>query len=251
MATRDYKQALSRHYESGRLAERLRAALMELGKNPDAPTLDDLGSLDQFHTGGRAATRELARAAALKPETRVLDVGGGMGGPARTLAEEFGCLVTVLEPNDEFREVGEWLTAVTRLSERVFFKSGDALDIPFEDETFDCVWTQNSSMNIEDKEQLYREFHRVLRAGGRLALQEIMAGPLSPAHYPTAWATDSSMSFLRPPDECRSLLTGVGFRELEWTNFSETGSVPGQQAPQPATTTPEPSVGVIVFGEER
>ena len=128
--------------------------------------MEGLAPLDQLHIRGKEATLDLARLAELTPGMLVLDVGGGIGGPARTLANEFGCVVTVLDLTEEFCRVGEMLTARTGLSDRVTFRPGNALDMPFPSSSFDRVWVQHSSMNIAAKERLFAEIHRVLRPGG-------------------------------------------------------------------------------------
>jgi MPBQ/MSBQ methyltransferase len=89
-------RSVSEHYARGDLAARILAALRAAGKDPDALTIEDLAPVDQFHIRGRDATLELARLAGITSEMRVLDAGGGLGGPARTLASEFGCIVEVL-----------------------------------------------------------------------------------------------------------------------------------------------------------
>ncbi|CAA9452538.1 MAG: hypothetical protein AVDCRST_MAG80-2450 [uncultured Rubrobacteraceae bacterium] len=147
---------------------------------------------------------------------RVLDVGGGLGGPARNLASEIGCSVEVLDVTEEFCRAGEILTTRTGLGDLVSFRHASALDMPHPDASFDVVWMQHSSMNIADKERLYAEIHRVLRPGGHLALHEIMAGPVTPIHFPVPWARGPEISFLRPPEEVRALITGIGFEESAW-----------------------------------
>ena len=136
---------------------------------------------DHFHSGGKAATVRLARLFGARPGLRVLDVGGGLGGPARTLAVEYGCDVTVVDLTESYVHAARVLTARLGLGERVRHEVGDALALPYPDGAFDVVWTQNSGMNIADKRRLYEGFHRVLRPGGLLALQEPMAGPVQPA----------------------------------------------------------------------
>lgn len=209
-------QAVDSHYSRSDLGEAILAAVVAAGKDPDVLTIEDLAPVDQFHIGGKAATLEHARLAGLKPGLRVLDVGGGLGGPARTLAQEFGCMVEVLDLTEEYCRVGQVLTARTGLADHVSFRHGNALDMPFADGTFDLVWTQHSSMNIADKERLYHEISRVLRPGGCLALHEIMAGPVTPIHFPVPWARDPAISFLRPPADVRALLLDLGFREQAW-----------------------------------
>lgn len=214
------REAIERHYRQENLAARILEGLRAMGKNATAPTPEDLAPVDQFHTGGLRATRELAELAGLRKEATVLDVGGGLGGPARTLAHEFGCRVTVLDLTEEFCRAGELLTARTGLAERVRFRCGTAVEMPFADSSFDVVWTQHSTMNIEDKWRLYTEAYRVLRPGGRLAMHEIMAGPVQPIHFPVPWARDPAISHLRPPEEVRALLAASGFKAVTWVDAS-------------------------------
>jgi SAM-dependent methyltransferase len=178
----------------------------------------ELAPVDQFHTAGREATIELARRASLPAGATVLDVGGGIGGPARTLASDFGCAVTVLDLTEAFCRAGEVLTDLTGLSALVNFCHGVALALPFDVASFDVVWSQHSTMNIPDKDRLYREIRRVLRPGGRLAFHEIMAGPVKPVHFPVPWAREPAISFLRSPAEVRALLADLGFREVAWVD---------------------------------
>ena len=159
-------------------------ALSAGGRDLDALTVDDLAPSDQFHGGGKPATVRLARRAALEPGQHVLDVGGGLGGPARTLAAEFGCRVTSVDLTETYVRAAAMLTRRLGLAGRVTHRTANALALPFDDGVFDVVWTQNSGMNIADKRRLYAGFHRVLRPGGRLAIQEPMAGPGDPPIFP-------------------------------------------------------------------
>jgi len=219
-------------------------ALAAAGKHVDALTIDDLAPADQFHSGGKNATQRLARLANLRPGMRVLDVGGGLGGPARTLAVEFGCDVTVVDLTESYVQTGEALTARLRLADRVRHRVGDALALDVGASTFDVVWTQNSGMNIADKERLYAGFARVLRPGGLLALQEPMAGPVQPVVFPVMWARDAAASFLRPPGEMRGVIAATGFQVRAWDDVTA-------EAVGPSTGASGPAHGVqrIVMGE--
>lgn len=218
MSRKDDYRSVGEHYARGDLAAVILAALDEAGKDPDSITARDLTPVDQLHTRGKDATLELARLASVTHEMRVLDVGGGLGGPARTLAGEIGCSVEVLDVTEEFCRAGEMLTTRTGLGDLVSFRHASALDMPHPDASFDAVWMQHSSMNIADKERLFAEIQRVLRPGGRLALHEIMAGPVAPIHFPVPWARGPEISFPRPPEEIRALITGIGFEESAWVN---------------------------------
>ena len=124
--------------------------------------------------------------------------------------------MTVLDLTPEYCAVGETLTTWTRLTHRVSFVHASALDMPFDDASFDVAWTQHASMNISDKDRLFREVARVVRPGGRFAFFDILAGPSQPIHFPVPWAADPSFSFLLSPDETRAMIVREGFRETTW-----------------------------------
>ena len=122
--------------------------------------------------------------------------------------------------------------------------------MPYPDATFDVAWMQHSSMNIADKERLYAEIRRILRPGGRLAMHEILAGEVSPIHFPVPWARDPSLSHLRPPEEVRALLKDLGFEELVWSDET-TSALRWQQKRLAATPGGPPPLGVhLVFGDD-
>jgi ubiquinone/menaquinone biosynthesis C-methylase UbiE len=235
---------MNKHWEREHLAESILAAVAAAGKNPDALTIDDLAVTDQFHGGGKRVTARLATRLGARPGLRVLDVGGGLGGPARTLAVDFGCHVTVVDLTESYVRAGRMLTARLGLDARVSHGVGSALELPFPDGQFDVVWTQNSGMNIADKARLYAGFHRVLRPGGLLALQEPMAGPMQPPIFPLMWANDPSTSFLRTPADMRALVASAGFVERAWDDL--TADTAG---PATAERVPPHSVQRLIMGD--
>ena len=208
-------QAVAEHYGKRDLAQTILAALRAAGKDVARMTIDDLAPVDEFHTGGRNATARLAQLAEVKAGQRVLDVGCGIGGPSRYLASTFGCAVTGIDLTAEFIEVANMLAGRTGLSGKVTYRQGNALELPFADASFDLVWSQNAAMNIEDRARLYGEMRRVLKTSGRLAIQDVAAGPGGEPYYPAPWASDQSISFLMTPQRTRDLLERAGFRVLQ------------------------------------
>ena len=204
------------HYAAGDLSARLGAALAAAGLDRRGIAAADLAPFDQFHTRGRPATLELGRAAGLGAGLRVLDLGCGIGGPARTIAGEFGCRVTGLDLVADYCRAATHLTWLTGLDERVDFVCGSALAAPFADGGCDLIWTHHAAMNIADKKRLYRECVRLLKPCGRLALNDIVAGPAGPPHFPVPWARDPAASFLATADELRGRLTAAGFQVVTW-----------------------------------
>ncbi len=211
---------VSHHYDKQDLGQTILEGLRAVGKDLDRLIPEDLNPVDQFHMGGREATLQLIQLANLPPGAKVLDAGGGLGGPARTLAAQLHCHVTVLDLSESYCQTGAELTELTGMSDKVSFEHADALNMPFDDGKFDAVWTQHSSMNIAGKEALYAEIHRVLRPGGRLAIHEVMAGPNSPVLFPVPWAREPEISFVRRPNEIRALLSASGFNEVVWFDLT-------------------------------
>lgn len=187
------------------------------------PSVENLAPADEFHIRGLAATREMAARLNLTSSTRVLDVGSGLGGPARWLAATYGCHVTGIDLTAPFCAAAEALTARMGLSDRVSFRHGSALEMPFVDESFDIAWTQHAAMNIEDKARLYMEIARVLKPGGRLALFDIMKGPGDAVLFPVPWARVPEISFLVPPEEVRDLLKRAGLTIEHWQERTHEG----------------------------
>jgi SAM-dependent methyltransferase len=220
MSDASHVQQINDYWGRDGLEQVILDSLAALDKNFDTLTIDDLAPFDQFHGGGKGATVRLARLAGLTPGMRVLDVGGGLGGPARTLAVECGCHVTVVDLTASYVRAAQVLTAQLGLEDRVTHHASDALELPFDDGAFDVVWTQNSGMNIAAKERLYEGFHRVLRPGGVLALQEPMAGSVQPPIFPVMWARDAATSFLRTPAEMRALIEAAGFHAHLWDDVT-------------------------------
>ncbi len=214
----DYDRAVDTHYGGLGLSTRILDRLRDAGKDLRHLSRDDLSGFDEFHTGGRPSTRELAWLAEIRAGMRILDVGSGIGGPARTLAAEFGCRVVGIDLTGEFCRAAHMLTALVHLSSQVAFQQGDALRLPYRDRAFDVVWSQNAIMNIGDKESLFREIWRVLRPNGIFALQAAFAGARGEIRYPTFWAPNATLNFLSTLDESRRMLTAAGLHEEVWEN---------------------------------
>jgi SAM-dependent methyltransferase len=239
---------LQAHYSARDIEERILEGLRAAGLNPEAGlSPEELGALDHFHTGGLRASRELLEVARIRAADRVLDIGAGLGGSARWLAATVGCAVDCVEMSADYCCGAELLNRLTGLQDQVRVHQGSALDLPFDDASFDMVWMQNVGMNIEDKPALYAEIARVLRPGGRYAFQEMAAGSLPTSYFPLPWATEAGDSFLVSADEMNSMLRACGFSaEL----LEDTSEVHLSRTVANATPSAAGQLGLAVFVDE-
>lgn len=248
MSNDETERTVAAHYSRSGLIDIIERGLRDSGVDPAHATVEQLAPLDHFHSFGVAGTRELMRLAGIQRDDRVLDVGGGIGGPARMLASAVGCPVTVLNLSADFCAAGEALTAWTGLADRVTFVQGSALAMPFPDASFDAAWTIHASMSIADKPRLYAEIARVLRPGGRFAFFDTIAGPNPPPLFPLPWADDPSYSFLPSPDELRAQITAAGFAERAWEDGAALVGTLAAAAPRPPSEGPVPPSFATLMG---
>ena len=238
------------HYRATGLTDRLKTALAALGPEDRRLTPEQLGPLDQFHTRGLAATADLAKLAGITADTSVLDVGSGVGGPARFLAATYGCRVTGVDLSEAFVEAARYLTTRTGLNGQATFETGDALNLPFDGGAFNAVFLQHVAMNIADRPRLYREMRRVLKQGGKFATFDIVSNEGEP-HYPVPWARTPATSFLLTAAQTREAIEPAGFRTLAWQDDTETAKTWFTQL-RAAWPPPSPNLSVVMgpdFGE--
>jgi SAM-dependent methyltransferase len=236
------------HYASEGIADRILAALRHERGSDVAITPDALAPLDQFHGRGLDATRELM--AALKPQAgeTVIDIGCGIGGPARWAAAQFDCHVTGVDLTPAFCDAAMALTQACGMTDRVRILRGSALALPVPDAAFDRAWSQNVLMNIADKAGFYREAFRVLKPGALFGLTSLAAGKGEPV-YPTPWASTGATSFLGSVADTRADIAASGF---ELVAFREIGA-PANQAQQREKLAREglPALSIKVLMGER
>lgn len=212
---------VAKHYGISGVLDIILDALKAEGKDLQNLTPADLAPVDEFHIRGRQATAELATLAGVHSGMRVLDVGSGIGGSTRYLASEFGCHVSGVDLTPEYCEVAKELSRMVGIDGQAEFRCASALEMPFEDATFDLAWTQHAQMNIADKPRLYREIARVLKPGGRFVFHDLLAGPGGPPHFPVHWANEPELSFLIAPNDLRVLLEASGFKVLAWKDTTQ------------------------------
>ncbi len=244
----NYEKAINAQYGQSDLGKKILAILEGEGLDTARLIQDILAPIEELHLRGRSATIELARAVGLNESMRVLDIGCGIGGPARTLASEFGCHIIGLELCEEYCNATEIINDRVGLSNKIEIRQGNALNMPFDNEIFDIVFMQHVLMNIENKERVLSQSKRVLYPKGRLALNTICAGSITPIHFPVIWANNPDINFLFTASELRQLISNSGFKELSWKDETKEILEGIERArSKPRSKNPQPiSLGLIV-----
>jgi SAM-dependent methyltransferase len=232
------------HYRATGLTQRLKTELAALGPEDQRLTPQQLGPLDQFHTGGLAATAELARLAGVNADASVLDVGSGVGGPARLLAATYGCRVMGVDLSEPFVDAARYLTERTGQTGQVSFQTANALELPFDAGRFNVVLLQHVAMNISERARLYREIRRVLKPGGRFVTFDVVLNGSEP-RYPVPWARTAATSFLLTAAATREAIEAAGFRTLAWQDDTDAAKAWFAQL-RALGPPPSPNLGVVM-----
>ena len=206
-----YDKTVSEHYKHGELLEAIQTSLIKLGKTIDSVTIEDLAAVDEFHIGGRLATDNLLDQLNFSEEDHILDVGCGLGGASRYVANKYNNNVTGIDLTQEYIDVGKVLCAWLGLDKQVALHQGSALKLPFEDEAFDGAIMLHVGMNIDDKSKLFTEIYRVLRPGASFGVYDVMQIDVGELAYPVPWATKSSTSKMATPDQYKQALNHARF----------------------------------------
>src|SRR5476651_5409 len=205
------EETVVRHYEHGSLESALLDALKRAGKDIDKLSHADLALVDEFHIGGRPATRELGAQIDLPAGAKVLDVGCGIGGPSRYFAAERGWKIEGVDLTPEYVAVAQSLSRRVGLAGAATYRVASATALPFPDASFDGAYMLHVGMNIADKKAVFTEIHRVLKPGGVLAIYDAMRSSDEAFLYPVAWSTEPATNHIASPAAYKSLLTESGF----------------------------------------
>jgi SAM-dependent methyltransferase len=205
------EQRVASHYAQVQLEKKILDLLAADGKDIEHLTLADLAPVDEFHTGGREATVAFAAELGFTPEMHILDVGCGIGGPSRYIAETYGCRVTGIDLTEEFVRTAQALARRTGLETLVDYRQASALDIPFAPGTFDGAYMMHVGMNIEDKPALFAEVRRVLKDNATFGIYDVMLTEQGEPRFPLPFAQTAETSFLATLADYRRALHEDGF----------------------------------------
>ncbi len=199
------------HYSNNQILESILSGLKKAGVDAGSVSVEDLGPVDEFHTGGRLATEHLLKDLHFDTHKQILDIGCGIGGTSRFLAHKFDATVTGIDLTSEYIAAGNTLNQWVSLEKRINLQCGDANNIPSDNASFDAAVMLHVGMNIEDKARLFTEVARLLRTGGTFAIYDVMQKSEPEINFPVPWASDESMSFLEPVEHYKRCLEGAGF----------------------------------------
>jgi ubiquinone/menaquinone biosynthesis C-methylase UbiE len=208
------------HYTHGALLGAIVDGVQRLGKSPDTVTVEDLGPVDEFHIGGRIATKSFLDQLEIAADDHVLDVGCGLGGASRFAAQQYGCRVTGIDLTHEYVKTGEVLCSWVGLDNRITLEQGDATATSYSDGAFDKLYMMHVGMNIANKQALVSELRRVMRPGGRLGIYDIMRVGDGDLSFPVPWATTPEESDVWSSDEYKAALEAAGLRVIAERNRS-------------------------------
>lgn len=218
----EIESQVAAHYDRGAdVAQAILDAFDAAGIAADRLTLDHLAGVDEFHLGGRRATLELLGSVDLGPSSAVLDVGCGIGGPARTIAAEAGCRVIGVDVTASFVDAAGRLSELTGLGSSTSFAVGTATDLDLDDDSVDVVTLLHVGMNLPDKAAVMAEFARVVRPGGSVVVYDVMRVGPGDVGYPVPWAGDESSSFLATPEEYSDAMRAAGLEPGEPASRTE------------------------------
>lgn len=220
----DPTTSIQGHYGSDNLVDRILGALAASGHDVAHPTTEMLHLVDQLHTGGMNSTKAQAEMVGITGAMRVLDAGCGIGGGSRFLVQNYGCQVDAIDLTPQYVEAAARLNSLCGLDDKITVRAGSVTNLPYPDQSFDVVWSQNVTMNVADKRGMFAEAYRVLKPGGWFTFTHAAQGPAGEPYYPLPWARNPSYSFLGTPEEISETLQQVGFSIVK--SLLE-GSTPG------------------------
>jgi len=217
----DLDDSVAGHYSVDGLEGKILSGLEKSGIQAAHMQVDDLAAVDAFHIRGREATRELMDLADIQPDHHILDVGCGIGGTSRFLAQSTGCNVSAIDLTPEYIDAARSLTEKLGLGNVISYYCCSALELPFEPGAFDMVWTEHVQMNISDKNRFYSEMSRVLKPGGQLVFHDIFAKDDGDFLYPVPWAQASDINHLARADRVAEILGELGFQRVHWIDKTD------------------------------
>ena len=215
------KSDIENFWTRGDIFSRVHQAMSETGLINKKLEIEELFPIDQYHARGIAATVDLGKRMPISKNQKIIDIGCGLGGPARYYAKEFKCFITGIDITPSFIEIGNEFNRLTSMSDNVELLVGNGEVLDFDNETFDGAYSQHVTMNISNREKFFSEAFRVLKKDSFFAFTEHGLGPEGNPIFPLPWANSLEMSFLLPPQKTISILKDTGFSDIKIIKTAE------------------------------
>ena len=192
--------SVAQHYGNDGIVSRIVSALADAGFDTNDLEPNVFAGADEFHIGGHKGSEYVAKALDIEPGQRLLDIGSGIGGPARFIANTLDVTVEGIDLTPEFVEAAVEITEMVGMTEQVSFQVGSATSIPFDDDTFDASTMLHVGMNIPDKGLLFSEMARVTKHDGSIVVYDVMRTGEDDLVFPMPWSSTSEYSFVDTVD---------------------------------------------------
>lgn len=209
------EKTIADHWGSVDVYAKILEAFEKAGKSMESLTVEDLAPVDHFHARGFPATVELGDRLPVEENHHLLDIGSGLGGPARYFAARFKCRVSGVDLTPAFVEAADKLNTLVGIGAHVDFKQGDGQQLPYSDSAFDGAYTQHVTMNVADRPRFFGEAWRVLKPGAFFAITEHGLGAAGDPHHPVPWSMDGTGAYLMSPSDTRDILEETGFEDIQ------------------------------------
>ena len=239
---------LKQFWTRGNLHLRVREAMIEANLIDKKLEIEDLFPIDQYHARGIAATVDLGKRMPISKGNKILDIGCGLGGPARYYAKKFECFITGIDITPSFIELGNEFNQLTSMSNKIDLKVGNGEILELEDNTFDGAYSQHVTMNVAQRDRFFSEAYRVLKKESFFAFTEHGLGPIGEPIFPLPWANTESMSYLLTPNETILLLNEVGFYDIEIIETGDKYMSGYEKLVNQTNTKKTPILGIHVIG---
>ena len=213
--------SVAQHYGNDGIVSRIVSALADAGFDTNDLEPDVFAGADEFHIGGRKGSEYVAKALDIEPGQRLLDIGSGIGGPARFIAKTLDVTVEGIDLTPEFVEAAVEISEMVGMTEQVSFQVGSAISIPFDDDTFDASTMLHVGMNISDKELLFSEMARVTKPDGSIVVYDVMRTGKDDLVFPMPWSSTSEYSFVDTVDAYVKAAENAGLELLTVDDHAE------------------------------
>ena len=244
------KSDIENFWTRGDIFSRVHQAMSEAGLINKKLEIEELFPIDQYHARGIAATVDLGKRMPISKNQKIIDIGCGLGGPARYYAKEFKCFITGIDITPSFIEIGNEFNRLTSMSDNVELLVGNGEVLDFDNETFDGAYSQHVTMNISNREKFFSEAFRVLKKDSFFAFTEHGLGPEGNPIFPLPWANSLEMSFLLPPQKTILILKDIGFSDIKIIETAEKYISGYEKLIKLKSENKKPILGIHVIGGE-